>query len=123
LGWAIWNLGMTDAGRASSVNFSHLENYVAGDRAVVREVLGLFSDQARTVLPTLDPSAPGDAWRNAAHSLKGSALGIGAFALAEACGEAESARDASPEVKRAALTRVVDALAEALVDIAAYSGR
>jgi HPt (histidine-containing phosphotransfer) domain-containing protein len=112
---------MTGVGRVSSVDFSHLENYVAGDRAVVREVLGLFSDQARTVLPTLNPAAPGDTWRNAAHSLKGSALGIGAFALAEACGEAESARDASLEVKRAVLGRVADALAEALADIAAYT--
>jgi HPt (histidine-containing phosphotransfer) domain-containing protein len=112
---------MIGAGRASSVDFSHLENYVAGDQAVVREVLGLFSDQARTVLPTLNPAAPGDAWRNAAHSLKGSALGIGAFALAEACSDAESARDDSPEVKRALLARVADALADALADIAAYT--
>ena len=85
---------MSGAGRSSSVDFTHLENYVAGDRAVVREVLGLFSDQARTVLPTLNPNAPDDEWRHAAHSLKGSALGIGAFALAEACNDAESARDA-----------------------------
>lgn len=112
---------MTGAGRASSVDFSHLENYVAGDQAVVREVLGLFSDQARTVLPTLNPFAAGDDWRNAAHSLKGSALGIGAFALAEACSDAESVRDASPEVKRAVLASVADALAEALADIAAYT--
>jgi HPt (histidine-containing phosphotransfer) domain-containing protein len=65
--------------------------------------------------------APGDTWRNAAHSLKGSALGIGAFALAQACSDAESARDASPEVKRAILARVADALGDALADIAAYT--
>ncbi len=112
---------MSGAGRSSSVDFTHLENYVAGDRAVVREVLGLFSDQARTVLPTLNPNAPDDEWRHAAHSLKGSALGIGAFALAEACNDAESARDASPEVKRATLARVADALALALTDIAFYT--
>ena len=112
---------MTDAVRTSSVDFSHLESYVAGDRAVVREVLGLFSDQARTVLPQLDPTAPGDSWRNAAHSLKGSALGIGAFKLAEACGAAEVARDEPVEVKRAALTQVAEALAEALTDIALYT--
>lgn len=112
---------MNGAGRASTVDFSHLENYVAGDRAVVREVLSLFSDQARTVLPTLNPHAPDDEWRHAAHSLKGSALGIGAFALAEACSDAESARSAPPEVKRAALSRIAEALAQALTDIAIYT--
>lgn len=112
---------MNDSVRPSSVDFSHLESYVAGDHAVVREVLGLFSDQARTVLPTLDPAAPGDDWRNAAHSLKGSALGIGAFKLAEACGVAEGARDEPVEVKRKARALVADALAEALTDIAAYT--
>jgi HPt (histidine-containing phosphotransfer) domain-containing protein len=107
--------------RTGAVDFTHLENYVAGDRVVVREVLALFSDQARTVLPALNPTAPGDDWRNAAHSLKGSALGIGAFALAEACSEAECARDASAEVKRAALAKVANTMAQALADIAAYT--
>jgi HPt (histidine-containing phosphotransfer) domain-containing protein len=112
---------MNDAARPSSVDFSHLESYVAGDRAVVREVLSLFSDQARTVLPTLNPAAGGDSWRNAAHSLKGSALGIGAFKLAEVCGAAETARDEPVEVKRQALAQVAEALADALTDIAAYT--
>ncbi|MDB5460138.1 MAG: histidine phosphotransferase [Caulobacteraceae bacterium] len=112
---------MNDAVRPGSVDFGHLESYVAGDRAIVREVLDLFSDQARTVLPALSPTAAKDDWRHAAHSLKGSALGIGAFALAEACGAAEAARDESPEAKRAVLARVADAMAEALADIAAYT--
>ena len=34
--------------------------------------------QARVALNTLDPAMDDDAWRHAAHSLKGSALGIGA---------------------------------------------
>ena len=105
----------------SAVDFSHLENYVAGDRAVVREVLALFSEQARVVLPILDPAASDDDWRDAAHSLKGSALGIGAFALAEACNDAECARAAPPEVKRAALNRVAETLSVALADIAVYT--
>jgi HPt (histidine-containing phosphotransfer) domain-containing protein len=113
--------GMNNAVRSGSVDFSHLESYVAGDRAVVREVLSLFSDQARTVLPVLDPVSGGDAWRDAAHSLKGSALGIGAFKLAEACGAAEIARDAPVEAKRAALADIAEALAQVLTDIAAYT--
>ena len=112
---------MTGEERTASVDFSHLESYVAGDRSIVREVLSLFSDQARSVLPSLNPDASNEDWRNAAHSLKGSALGIGAFALAEACSEAEAARDASVEVKRGARARVADLLGGALADIAAYT--
>ena len=112
---------MTASTRTSSIDFSHLETYVGGDRGIVREVLALFSEQARTVLPALNPAGPSGDWRNTAHSLKGSALGIGAFALAELCSEAEVARDEPVEVKRAILARIVDALAQALTDIAAYS--
>src|SRR6201999_827488 len=91
---------------AGAIDFSHLEHYVGGDQAIIREVLALFSDQARTVLPILDPAGPSDQWRNAAHSLKGSALGIGAMALAQACGDAETAKDASVEEKGAARVRI-----------------
>jgi HPt (histidine-containing phosphotransfer) domain-containing protein len=108
---------------AGAIDFSHLEHYVGGDQAIIREVLGLFSDQARTVLPTLDPAGPVDQWRNAAHSLKGSALGIGAMALASACSEAELAKDASIEQKAAARARIADCLGAVLTDIAVYTGR
>jgi HPt (histidine-containing phosphotransfer) domain-containing protein len=112
---------MSDGARVSSVDFQHLENYVAGDRALVREVLALFSDQARTVLPTLDPNGPDDDWRNAAHALKGSSLGIGAFALAEVCSQAELQKSAPPEDKRKARSDVADALGRVLTDIALYT--
>jgi HPt (histidine-containing phosphotransfer) domain-containing protein len=81
---------------AGAIDFNHLEHYVGGDQAIIREVLALFSDQARTVLPQLDPEGPADQWRGVAHSLKGSALGIGALDLAAACGDAEQAHDAPP---------------------------
>lgn len=108
---------------AGAIDFSHLEHYVGGDQGVIREVLALFSDQARTVLPMLDPAGPADQWRNAAHSLKGSALGIGAMALASACSEAELAQEAAVEQKAAARARIADCLGEALADIADYTGR
>lgn len=108
---------------AGAIDFSHLEHYVGGDQAIIREVLALFSDQARTVLPALDPAGPADQWRNAAHSLKGSALGIGAMALASACGDAEMAKEAGTEQKSAARARIADCLGAVLADIAAYTGR
>jgi HPt (histidine-containing phosphotransfer) domain-containing protein len=108
---------------SGAIDFSHLEGYVGGDQAIIREVLALFSDQARTVLPQLDPEGAIDQWRSAAHSLKGSALGIGALALAAACGDAEMARDAGVDEKRAARARIADCLGLALADIAMYTGR
>jgi HPt (histidine-containing phosphotransfer) domain-containing protein len=105
---------------AGAIDFNHLEHYVGGDQAIIREVLALFSDQARTVLPLLDPEGPADQWRSAAHSLKGSALGIGAGALAEACGEAEHAKGASVSEKIAARARIADCLGAVLTEIAAY---
>jgi HPt (histidine-containing phosphotransfer) domain-containing protein len=110
-------------GRTGAVDFRHLETYVGGDQTIIREVLALFSDQARTVLPLLDPDGPTEDWRNAAHSLKGSALGIGAMALASACGDAEMAKDATLDEKRAARSRIADCLGAALTDIALYTGR
>ena len=108
---------------AGAIDFNHLEHYVGGDQAIIREVLALFSDQARTVLPTLDPAGPADQWRSAAHSLKGSALGIGAVALAAACGDAESSKDATVAEKIAARARIADCLGAVLTDITAYMGR
>ena len=114
---------MTDSPANASIDFAHLESYVGGDQAIVREVLALFSDQARTVLPQLDPQGPAEAWRNTAHSLKGSALGIGAEALALACSEAEMKRDATVAEKQAARALIADRLGAALADIAAYKAR
>src|ERR1700743_3029813 len=97
---------------AGAIDFSHLEQYVGGDQTIIREVLALFSDQARTVLPILDPAGPSEQWRHAAHSLKGASLGIGAKPLPAACGDAEAAREASVEHKAAARARIADCLGD-----------
>ena len=106
-----------------AIDFGHLERYVGGDQAIILEVLALFADQARTVSAALDPSAPGEQWRDAAHRLKGSALGIGAADLAAACGEAELAEDAPVAVRQAARARIADCLDAALAEISLYTAR
>ena len=102
-----------------AVDFGYLETYAGGDMALVEEVLGLFREQAVMWVRLLDPAAEGEAWRDGAHTLKGSARGIGAGALAEACDAAELA---GPDVgeRTVRLERVKDALDAALSDIAAY---
>jgi HPt (histidine-containing phosphotransfer) domain-containing protein len=103
-----------------AVDFGHLESFAAGDQGLVDEVLGLFRQQAAVWLPLLDPAAPQEAWRDAAHSLKGSALGVGAFAVARACEAAEAAFQQPLGVKAARLDGVRDAIDRALADVAAY---
>ena len=106
-----------------AVDFGHLEGFAAGDEALVEEVLGLFREQAALWLPLLDPAAEAGAWRDAAHSLKGSALGIGAAALAQACSEAEQAKEAGAPEKSLARARIADCLGAVLADIVEYTSR
>ena len=103
-----------------AVNFTHLETYAAGDQGVVDEVLAIFREQAAMWMRLLDPAAEGEAWRDAAHTLKGSALGVGAFALADECEAAEQA-DADVGKRTRLLESVRTELDRALADIAAYA--
>ncbi len=104
-----------------AVDFSYLEAYAAHDQAVVDEVLALFREQAAMWMRLMDPAAPGDAWRDGAHTMKGAAMGVGATALAEACAAAEQAAGLDSVERTLRLERVRDALDAALADIAAYA--
>ena len=103
-----------------AVDFEHLERFAAGDRQVIDEVLAIFREQAGMWLRLLDPAAANSAWRDAAHTLKGSALGLGAHDLASACAAAEQSADGDLAERTLKLERVRDALDLALADIAAY---
>jgi len=98
-----------------AVDFDVLEGFTANDPAVIEEVLNLFREQAEIWSGMLDARSPG--WRDAAHTVKGAAAGIGAHTLARVCGEAEVAPDSLAEP---ALDRVRTALDQALADVAAY---
>src|SRR5690606_32584270 len=74
---------------SGAVDFAVLERMTAGDDAVSEEVLGLFVQQAAMWAPMMDVREAG--WRDAVHTLRGAAAGIGAGSLAEACGAAEAA--------------------------------
>ena len=104
-----------------AVDFVHLEHFAGGDQEVVDEVLEIFREQAGMWLRLLDPKAAHSAWRDAAHTLKGSALGVGAHDLAQACAAAEQVAGAEQTERTLKLNRVRDALDLALADIAAYA--
>jgi HPt (histidine-containing phosphotransfer) domain-containing protein len=100
---------------SGAVDFAVLESYAANDDGVIEEVLNLFRQQAQLWGPMLDAGHPG--WRDAAHTVKGAAAGIGAAELAEVCSTAEQSPS---ELAAPALGRVQDALNRALADVAAY---
>ena len=94
-----------------AVDFPYLEGFAAGDLTVVDEVLGLFQQQAEMWSPMLDSGTEG--WRDAVHTVKGAARGVGAHALGEACERAETEGGGALPAVHAALDAV-------LFDIAAY---
>ena len=94
-----------------AVDFGYLEAFAAGDAQVVEEVLGLFREQAALWSGLLDPASEG--WRDAVHTIKGAARGVGAFPLGDACERAE-------QMGPSGLDGVRDALNAAIADVAAY---
>ena len=75
---------------AREIDFDHLNRYVGGDAGLTREVFGLFRNQVEMWGRGLTVDADDDVWASVTHSLKGSALAVGATGLAEACEKAES---------------------------------
>jgi HPt (histidine-containing phosphotransfer) domain-containing protein len=97
--------GMSAAPRARPVDLAHLAKQTLGDRALEQEVLRLFVHQA---LSTRDQIASADRSERLrlAHGLKGSARGIGAFAIADCVTEIEKQPDDKQLIKR--LSALID---------------
>lgn len=84
---------------------AHFEIMTGGDAALQREVIALFRGQVED-WSTVWAS---ESWREAVHTIKGSARGLGLHALAAACEAAEQRPRAREEVA-AALADAVAAL-------------
>ena len=74
---------------AKAVDYEHLKNQAAGNLPVMREVLDLFVVHTEQVIGELERAADAKAWKQWTHTLKGSARGVGAFAVADAAADAE----------------------------------
>ena len=70
------------------IDFAHLKRMTLGDAGLEQEVLAMFSAQSAKLLDTL-ATLPAEAGA-LAHTLKGSAKAIGAFAVAEAATRLEA---------------------------------
>jgi HPt (histidine-containing phosphotransfer) domain-containing protein len=102
------------------IDFDHLQRMTLGDSAIEHEVLAMFSAQSAKLVGTL-AAMPADA-SALAHTLKGSARAIGAFAVGDAAARLETAiaRGFDPS---GALAELGEAVAEAQAEIEAVLRR
>jgi HPt (histidine-containing phosphotransfer) domain-containing protein len=105
---------VTDQPSGEAIDTEHLSRMTLGERSLQREVLALFDRQADMLLPRIRGGAPPVAAASA-HTLKGSAVGIGAFKVARAAEAVEQARDAAVAAAIDTLAMVLD---EAKAEIA-----
>jgi HPt (histidine-containing phosphotransfer) domain-containing protein len=107
------------------IDEEHFHHMTGGDAALQAEVLALFRAQAGLWAKLLIADAPVHTWRDAAHSIKGSARGIGFWSLAEACETVEALAKSDvldgPVVQRE-LKRVRQALEAAVAASGALQG-
>jgi HPt (histidine-containing phosphotransfer) domain-containing protein len=71
------------------IDLDHLRRVTLGDRSLEREILALFVRQAGSMLARMEEIAPSPRTAAAAHTLKGSALGIGAWSVARSADAVE----------------------------------
>lgn len=116
------------------LDLDHLSAMTGGDTEMSLEVIGIFREQAQLWSRLLDPRAEARQWADAAHTLKGASLGIGALKLAAACERAEKAgrSDTAPSPAHAsvlmgdvkdALGETLEAAARAVYDLASAAKR
>ncbi len=96
------------------IDLDHLSRMTLGERSLEREVLALFDRQADILLGRMNSVAPSGV-ATLAHTLKGSALGIGAWAVARA---AEAVEQANPATLSTAIAALGAAIADAKQAIA-----
>jgi HPt (histidine-containing phosphotransfer) domain-containing protein len=99
------------------IDLVHLARMTLGDRSLEREVLALFERQATLLIARMRSAAP-DGVAALAHTLKGSARGIGAWRVARAAETLETLGTAGTADLAAELARLVAATDEAKAVIA-----
>ena len=98
------------------IDLVHLARTTLGDRSLEREILQLFDRQSTLLIARMRSAAPGGI-ATLAHTLKGSARGIGAWRVARAAEALELAGSADADVG-SALDRLAAASDEARAVIA-----
>ena len=98
------------------IDLVHLGRMTLGEKSLEAEVLALFDRQASMLLARMETARPAAA-AAFAHTIKGSAHGIGAWQVAEAAEAVEGAADGSADLA-AAIARLAAAINETRTVIA-----
>jgi HPt (histidine-containing phosphotransfer) domain-containing protein len=106
-----------------TIDEDHLGRMTLGDRDLEREVLEIFARQTTLTLSRIAGAKPASA-AAAAHTLKGSALGVGAWRVARAAERLEEAAagEVDDQVMNAAITELEAASFEVRAAIGARLG-
>lgn len=110
------------AASEAALDLAHLTRMTLGDRSLEREVLALFSRQADMLLLRMDTRDPAST-AACAHTLKGSALGIGAHRVARSAAAVEQADAAGLAAAIVALSAAVAEAKTAVAEIQAARHR
>ena len=105
----VYERAQPEALKVAVLDRDHLARMTFGDRSLEREVLQLFDRQSELLLERMRASEPAGI-ATLAHTLKGSAVGIGATRVASAAAEVEATAQAKPGES----SRAIDALAQAV---------
>jgi len=106
-----------EAPDGAAIDRSHLSRMTFGNLSLEREVLQLFERQAELLLARMRASEPA-AVATLAHTLKGSAAGIGAARVARAACAAELAASRTPGECSQAIDELAHTVEEARTQIA-----
>lgn len=101
-----------------AIDRDHLAAQTGGDDGLAAEILGLFAAQCRRLLPGIADRALAAGDRaDLAHTLKGSAAGIGATCVRDLAGRVEAGLRAGGE-PAPEIAALAEAAAAALAEIA-----
>jgi len=90
------------------IDLVHLAHYTHGDAALEQEILQLFRVQSRIYLERLRDADRKGTWREAAHTIKGSARSVGAWQIAEYAETLEKDCDLGDHKTVAALEKAIN---------------
>ena len=95
----------------------HLSRFTMGDRALEREVLGLFTGELPRRIAALRAACTEKEWIMAAHTLKGSGRAVGAWRVALS---AQHAENIGGVADRDACERAVRSIEEAAEEVVSH---
>jgi HPt (histidine-containing phosphotransfer) domain-containing protein len=95
--------------KADAIDLAHLERATFGDRGLARDVLKLFERRCETLLREIVDAPDTGSRIFAAHTLKGAAKGVGAFAVADAAQAVEERAGDPAEAVGALSARLMEA--------------